>query len=82
LVVTVEEGTLEGGFGSALLEVANSAGLDTRHITRLGLPDYFIEHGERGELLASLGLDGNGICAAVRQARECAGHAENLGVSR
>jgi 1-deoxy-D-xylulose-5-phosphate synthase len=67
LVVTVEEGTLEGGFGSALLEAANAAGLDTRHVVRLGLPDRFIEHGERGELLAELGLDVNGICAAVRQ---------------
>jgi 1-deoxy-D-xylulose-5-phosphate synthase len=68
LVVTVEEGTLEGGFGSALLEAANAAGLDTRHIVRLGLPDHFVEHGERGELLAELGLDANGICQAVRRA--------------
>jgi 1-deoxy-D-xylulose-5-phosphate synthase len=69
LVVTVEEGTLEGGFGSALLEAANAAGLDTRHIVRLGLPDRFIEHAERAELLADLGLDVNGICDAVRRAR-------------
>jgi 1-deoxy-D-xylulose-5-phosphate synthase len=68
LVVTIEEGTLEGGFGSAVLEAANTAGLDTRHIVRLGLPDHFIEHGERGELLTDLGLDVNGICRAVRQA--------------
>ncbi len=68
LVVTVEEGTLEGGFGSALLEAANSAGLDTRGVLRLGLPDRFIEHAERGELLASLGLDVDGICTAVRRA--------------
>ncbi|HWG43935.1 MAG TPA: 1-deoxy-D-xylulose-5-phosphate synthase [Gemmataceae bacterium] len=68
LVVTVEEGTLEGGFGSALLEAANGAGLDTSHIIRLGLPDRFIEHGERGELLADLGLDVTGICATVRRA--------------
>jgi 1-deoxy-D-xylulose-5-phosphate synthase len=68
LVVTVEEGTLEGGFGSALLEAANSAGLDTSHVIRLGLPDRFIEHGERGELLADLGLDAAGICATVRRA--------------
>jgi 1-deoxy-D-xylulose-5-phosphate synthase len=67
LVVTVEEGTLEGGFGSALLEAANAAGLDTRHIVRLGIPDRFIEHAERGELLADLGLDVAGICAAFRQ---------------
>jgi 1-deoxy-D-xylulose-5-phosphate synthase len=69
LVVTVEEGTLEGGFGSAVLEAANAAGLDTRHVVRLGIPDRFIEHGERAELLAELGLDVDGICAAVRRAR-------------
>src|SRR5437899_2330841 len=68
LVVTVEEGTLEGGFGSALLEAANSAGLDTRHVLRLGIPDRFIEHAERAELLAELGLDVNGICQTVRRA--------------
>ncbi len=67
LVVTVEEGTLEGGFGSAVLEAANSAGLDTRHILRLGIPDRFIEHGERAELLAALGLDTDGICRACRR---------------
>src|SRR4029453_5037140 len=67
LVVTVEEGTLEGGFGSALLETANGAGLDTRNIVRLGIPDHFIEHAERGELLASLGLDAAGICKAVHE---------------
>jgi 1-deoxy-D-xylulose-5-phosphate synthase len=66
LVVTVEEGTLEGGFGSAVLEAANAAGLDTRGVVRLGLPDRFVEHGERGELLAELGLDVAGICRVVR----------------
>jgi 1-deoxy-D-xylulose-5-phosphate synthase len=68
LVVTVEEGTLEGGFGSALLEAANAAGLDTRHVLRLGIPDRFIEHGERAELLADLGLDTAGIVQAVQSA--------------
>ena len=67
-MVTVEEGTLEGGFGSALLEAANAGGLSCRNVLRLGLPDRFIEHGERGELLAELGLDVAGIVAAVRQA--------------
>jgi 1-deoxy-D-xylulose-5-phosphate synthase len=70
LVVTVEEGTLEGGFGSALLEAANSAGLDTRHIIRRGIPDRFIEHGERNELLADLGLDVAGLCRTVKQSLE------------
>lgn len=68
VVVTVEEGTLEGGFGSAVLETANSSGLDTRSVVRLGLPDQFVEHAERGELLASLGLDVDGIANAVRLA--------------
>ena len=68
LVVTVEEGTLEGGFGSAVLEAANAAGLDARKVLRLGLPDRFVGHGERGELLADVGLDTPGICAAVRRA--------------
>jgi 1-deoxy-D-xylulose-5-phosphate synthase len=67
LVVTVEEGTVEGGFGSALLEAANAAHLDTRHVVRLGIPDRFVEHGERAELLAELGLDVAGICATVRR---------------
>lgn len=67
LVVTLEEGTLEGGFGSAVLEAVNEAGLDTRGIVRLGIPDRFIEHGERPELLADLGLDVDGICRTVRQ---------------
>lgn len=66
LVVTVEEGTVEGGFGSALLEAANAAGLDTRNVVRLGLPDRFVEHAERGELLADLGLDVEGFCRTVR----------------
>ena len=67
-VVTVEEGALEGGFGSAVLEAANAAGLDSRNVTRLGIPDRFVEHGERGELLADLGLDANGMAAAARVA--------------
>lgn len=70
LVVTVEEGTLEGGFGSAVLEAANAAGLDTRNIVRLGIPDQFIEHAERSELLTALGLDVDGMCRSVRTSLE------------
>ena len=66
-VVTVEEGCLQGGFGSAVLEAANDAGLETRHISRLGIPDRFIEHGEREELLADLGLNAEGIYQRCRQ---------------
>jgi 1-deoxy-D-xylulose-5-phosphate synthase len=67
VVITVEEGTLEGGFGSALLEAANEARIDARHVVRRGLPDRFIEHAERGELLADLGLDVNGLCETIRK---------------
>ena len=70
LVITVEEGTTEGGFGSAVLEAANAAGLDTRNIVRKGITDKFVEHGERADLLADLGLDVNGLVKTVRQFRE------------
>ena len=67
VVVTIEEGTLEGGFGSAVLEACNQANVDCRHVVRLGIPDRFIEHAERGDLLASLGLDVNSIADLVRR---------------
>ena len=69
-VVTVEEGALMGGFGSAVLEAACDGGLDTAKVRRLGVPDRFIEHGSRDELLADLGLDAQGIAAACRQAAD------------
>jgi 1-deoxy-D-xylulose-5-phosphate synthase len=69
-VITVEEAALAGGFGSAVLEAAADAGLETRHIRRLGIPDQFIEHGERGELLADLGLDAAGLARACRRAHD------------
>ena len=67
-VITVEEGTLEGGFGSAVLEACTAERIDTRNVVRLGIPDRFIEHAERAELLADLGLDVEGFCRAVRRA--------------
>jgi 1-deoxy-D-xylulose-5-phosphate synthase len=66
-VVTVEEGALAGGFGSAVLEAACDARLDTSRIRRLGIPDRYVEHGDRKELLADLGLDALGIAAAYRE---------------
>lgn len=65
-VVTVEENALPTGFGSAVLEAVSDARLACGPIVRLGLPDRFVEHGERGELLAELGLDSTGIAAACR----------------
>lgn len=70
LVLSVEEGQLQTGFGSAVLEAANEAGLPTTNVLRLGLPDRFVEHGERGELLAELGLDAAGIARVFRERLE------------
>ncbi len=76
-VITIEESTLVGGFGSAVLELANEHGLDTRHVRRLGIPDRFIEHGERSEQLADLGLDLAGI---VRAGKEMARRTDTVAV--
>jgi 1-deoxy-D-xylulose-5-phosphate synthase len=65
-VVTVEEGALAGGFGSAVLELAADEGVDARHVRRLGIPDIFVQHGERAELLAELNLDSTGIAQTCR----------------
>jgi 1-deoxy-D-xylulose-5-phosphate synthase len=69
-VVTVEEGQLAGGFGSAVLETASDAGCDASRIHRLGIPDRFVEHAERAELLADLGLDQTGIMRTCRELAE------------
>jgi 1-deoxy-D-xylulose-5-phosphate synthase len=65
-LVTIEEGMLSGGFGSALLEAANTERLDTRNIYRLGIPDRYIEHGERSELLDDLGLNTDNLVKVCR----------------
>ena len=65
--LTIEENTLPTGFGSGVLELVCDAGIHHGPIRRLGLPDRFVEHGERSELLASLGLDATGIADACRQ---------------
>jgi 1-deoxy-D-xylulose-5-phosphate synthase len=72
-VVTVEEGCLAGGFGSAVLEAANDAGLNTAHVRRLGLPDNFVLHAEREEQLAEVGLDVDGITRAALELAKTVG---------
>lgn len=72
-VLVVEEGTVLGGFGAAVLEAANAAGLRTDHVRCLGLPDRFIEHGERDELLADLGLHVEGLVRSARALAERVG---------
>jgi 1-deoxy-D-xylulose-5-phosphate synthase len=72
-IVTVEEASLVGGFGSAVLECLNQTEFPQPRLTRLGIPDRFIEHGDRQELLADLGLDAAGIAKTCLQLAE---HAE------
>ncbi len=67
LLVTVEEHQLMGGAGSAVCEALAALGIE-RRVLLLGLPDRFIDHGDPGKLLASVGLDRDGIVRSVRSA--------------
>ncbi|MDT8901076.1 1-deoxy-D-xylulose-5-phosphate synthase [Anaeroselena agilis] len=67
VIVTVEDNILAGGFGSAVLEYVNAENLNWVKVFRVGLPDKFIEHGSRAQLLAKYGLTGEGIAAVVAQ---------------
>ncbi len=65
-VVTVEDGCLQGGFGSAILEFMATHGYSAK-IKRLGIPDEIIEHGSQLELQAECGFDPTGIINSVRE---------------
>jgi 1-deoxy-D-xylulose-5-phosphate synthase len=64
-LVTVEENALAGGFGSAVVEMLSDRGVLPARVERLGIPDRFVAHGDRGKLLSGLGLDAKGIAAAA-----------------
>jgi 1-deoxy-D-xylulose-5-phosphate synthase len=63
-IVTLEEGCVMGGAGSAVMEALHAAGLATP-VLALGLPDEFIEHGDPVKLMALNGLDADGIATQV-----------------
>ncbi len=65
LVITIEEGCLTGGFGSAVLEFAQALSPKTR-VVRMGIPDQFIEHATREEQLEELGLTAPGLLGQVQ----------------
>ncbi|WP_374358657.1 1-deoxy-D-xylulose-5-phosphate synthase [Pseudoduganella danionis] len=65
-LVTVEEGCIMGGAGAAVAEALAAEGI-VKPLQMLGLPDQFIDHGDPAKLLASVGLDGAGITASIRQ---------------
>jgi 1-deoxy-D-xylulose-5-phosphate synthase len=64
-LLTVEENALQGGFGSAILELLEEERVTDVRIKRLGIPDRFIEHGSQAQLRKELGLDAEGIAAAA-----------------
>ena len=63
-IITMEEGCLAGGFGSAVIEYFNDIGSQI-NVSRMGIPDNFIEHGTRKELLDSLNLNANGVISNI-----------------
>jgi len=66
LVVTVEEGGLAGGFGSSVMELMEESSVKVP-VKRIGVPDQFVGHGKRDQLLKELGLDAEGITGFVKK---------------
>ncbi|OJX90214.1 MAG: 1-deoxy-D-xylulose-5-phosphate synthase [Paludibacter sp. 47-17] len=65
-VITIEDGVINGGFGSAVLEYFADSNLEVK-VRRMGVPDRFIEHGTPEELYAEIGLDADGIERVIRE---------------
>jgi 1-deoxy-D-xylulose-5-phosphate synthase len=65
-VITVEDGCIEGGMGSAILEFMADNGYHKTQVKRLGIPDRLVEHGEQPELWAECGYDAPGIIKEVK----------------
>jgi 1-deoxy-D-xylulose-5-phosphate synthase len=66
-VLTIEENILQGGFGSAVLELFQERGLFSIQVKRLGIPDLFVEHGSQALLREKYGIDENGIFKGVEE---------------
>lgn len=66
-IITIEENVLQGGFGSAVLEMFHEASYFPKSFVRLGLPDAFIVHGSQKELRKLYGIDAEGIANAARE---------------
>jgi 1-deoxy-D-xylulose-5-phosphate synthase len=66
-ILTIEENVLDGGFGSAVLELLAAKGVTGTTVRRLGIRDKFVEHAKQSELRAQLGLDEEGILQAARE---------------
>ncbi len=66
-IITVEENVLQGGFGSAVLELFADKGINGVQLKRLGIPDKFIEHATQAQLREKYGLDEDGIYRTVKE---------------
>ena len=67
LLVTLEEHAVTGGFGSAVLELFNQHGLDTRNVITIGIADSFVQHGNTARLKEMQGLDTDSIVAKIKE---------------
>ncbi len=67
-LITIEDHSIVGGFGSAVLEAAQEMGLDASLVTRLGLPDRWVYQDSRAKQLAEVGLDVAAIAKAIKDA--------------
>jgi 1-deoxy-D-xylulose-5-phosphate synthase len=67
LLFTLEDNALQGGFGTAVLELLEEEGVTGVRVTRMGYPDSFVEQGEQAELKAAYGLDAAGIAKTIRE---------------
>ena len=65
-IITIEDGVLSGGFGSAVVEFMSDNGYSA-DVRRLGIADYFVEHGTQDELYRECGFDAEGIEIAIRE---------------
>jgi len=64
-IITVEENALQGGFGSAVLELLQDNGMSQTKVKRLGIPDQYIEQGSQAQLRKDAGIDAEGIAIAA-----------------
>jgi 1-deoxy-D-xylulose-5-phosphate synthase len=67
LLLTAEENALQGGFGSAVLEVLADNGINLP-VIRIGIPDYFVEQGTQAELRQRVGIDAAAMVSRIRDA--------------
>ncbi|WP_395093039.1 1-deoxy-D-xylulose-5-phosphate synthase [Armatimonas sp.] len=69
-LITLEDGILAGGFGSAIVELLADRGLTDVQVTRMGLPNHFVEHGPIPKLRELVGMDAVGIVKAAEELRK------------